>query len=357
MSQAIIGKVRPAYQGEYDETKTYSFMDRVFYNNNVYEAVTEPPVGTLPTDSSYWAILQERGLKGDKGDPGDSGSNGTKGLKGAAGDKGETGDMPSHSWAGTTLYIQNADGELDGGVDLKGPKGVQGLAGDVGPQPELSNDIDSEDKTKVASSYAVKLAYEYALSKEVPISDATDSDSSTTAASSKAVKEALAQALLMKLFLVGSIMPFSGSFGGTDSRYPIPAGSSEPDTSWVICDGVETNGIAVPDFRGRMIKGGSGTNNGEIGGAESHSHSVSATGGTTVSVAQLPKHTHTFSDFGIIKTSGTESSSGWAAFNYTTVTSGPGDYTTGSHSHAASTSSSMHNWPPCYTLSYIIKIA
>ena len=359
MSQEILGRVRPVYQGEYDETKTYSFMDRVFYNNNVYEALRSVSAGVLPTNAFYWCILQEKGLKGEKGDTGDPGYSGVKGAKGPQGPRGLDGDMPSHSWSGTILYIQNTDGSLDNGTNLKGPKGLKGLTGDEGNQVELSDAIDSTDKTKAASSYAVKLAYDYAISKETPISDAIDSDSSTTGASSKAVKNAADQSSLGQFFLIGSIMPFNGSFGGTDNRFPIPVGSTEPDTGWVLCDGVETNGITVPDLRSRFIRGGNGTNTGNPGGSDTHSHSMPATGATTVSVAQLPSHAH---NVGSQTRGGSYSAGGESmADRYTlkgySANTGVGSYTSGSHSHSASTSSSYHTWPPCYTLAFIMKIA
>ena len=357
MSQEILGRVRPVYQGEYDETKTYSFMDRVFYNNNVYEALRSVSAGVLPTNTFYWCILQEKGLKGEKGDTGDPGHSGVKGAKGPQGPRGLDGDMPSHSWSGTTLYIQNTDGSLDNGTNLKGPKGLKGLTGDEGNQVELSDAIDSTDKTKAASSYAVKLAYDYAISKETPISDAIDSDSSTTGASSKAVKEAAEQSSLGQFFLIGSIMPFNGSFGGTDNRFPIPVGSTEPDTGWVLCDGIETNGIAVPDLRSRFIRGGNGTNTGNSGGSDTHSHSMPATGATTVSVAQMPSHLHTVVEDVRNVCASTSSSSDSSLPPLSTVTTGVGSYTSGSHSHSASTSSSYHTWPPCYTLAFIMKIA
>ena len=358
MSQEILGRVRPVYQGEYDETKTYSFMDRVFYNSNVYEAITDTPAGIVPTNTSYWWKIQEKGLKGEKGETGNQGYNGAKGEQGLRGEKGPTGDMPSHSWAGTVLYIQNADGDLDFGTDLKGPKGIKGITGDEGNQVELSDAIDSTDKTKAASSYAVKLAYDYAISKETPISDAIDSDSSTTGASSKAVKNAVEQSSLGQFFLIGSIMPFNGSFGGTDNRFPIPIGSSEPDTNWVICDGVTTNGIAVPNLQSKFIKGGSGSNQKTTGGAVSHSHTVYSTGTTTLSVSQMPSHNHSYEDNTKEQRtcSCTEScnSKNQHCWEYP-QTSSSGDST--AHSHGQSTSASINHWPPCYTLSYIMKIA
>lgn len=42
---------------------------------------------------------------------------------------------------------------------------------------------------------------------------------------------------------IGGILPFSGTFGGTGNRFPIPLGSSEPLLSFCLCDGTTTNGL------------------------------------------------------------------------------------------------------------------
>ncbi len=333
MSYKIIGKVHPYYIGEYDKTKAYSYMERVLYNNNVYEALKTVPMGIPPTSTSYWYMLQDKGLKGDKG---------------------TVGDLPDHSWLDTTLYFQNTGGELDGGTNLKGLKGVKGETGDEGDQVELSDAINSTDTTKVASSYALNVAYDYATNKETPISDAIDGESSTTGASSKAIKIAIAQKS-GDFFLIGSIMPFYGSFGGTDNRYPIPLGETDPDTNWVMCDGITTNGIEVPDLRDRFIKGGNGSNQKVIGGANYHTHTVGATDATTISVEQLPAHTHE-----IVAGYHNKVNSGRSYYAQTTKatkTTDSGTYASGSHSHAASTAAGHHSYPPCYTMYFIMKIA
>lgn len=93
---------------------------------------------------------------------------------------------------------------------------------------------------------------------------------------------------------IGGILPFSGTFGGTGNRFPIPLGGSAPLTNWCLCDGVTTNGKPVPDLRDRMIMGAGTTyKTGSKGGAATHLHTVSGTvGATTLTVAQLAKHDH-----------------------------------------------------------------
>ena len=40
--------------------------------------------------------------------------------------------------------------------------------------------------------------------------------------------------VLVSAVLPGTVVAFAGSFGGAGNRHPIPLGSSEPDTSWVL---------------------------------------------------------------------------------------------------------------------------
>lgn len=152
----------------------------------------------------------------------------------------------------------------------------------------------------------------------------------------------------------GGIMPFSGSFGGPGNRHPIPLGGSEPDTGWVLCDGgSDGKGGTVPDLRGRMIMGVSDAYKaGSTGGSANHSHSLSGTvGDTTLTVAQMPSHTHKFSK-------GTYGSNAEATGNSSSKQTT--DATGGSqpHSHTLSgASEEASSLPPYYTLAYIMRCA
>lgn len=57
----------------------------------------------------------------------------------------------------------------------------------------------------------------------------------------------------MPVALAGKVTFFSGKFGGSDGRRPIDAKTKTPNENYVLCDGIETNGIAIPDLRGLMI--------------------------------------------------------------------------------------------------------
>lgn len=51
-------------RGEYDPTQQYQVNNHVYYNNNVYFCIKEPPIGTDPTNTEYWLYL---GLFGQNG--------------------------------------------------------------------------------------------------------------------------------------------------------------------------------------------------------------------------------------------------------------------------------------------------
>ena len=93
---------------------------------------------------------------------------------------------------------------------------------------------------------------------------------------------------------IGGVLSFTGTFGGTGNRFPIPLGSSTPLTNWCLCDGTTTNGLPVPDLRGLFIRGASDSEPaGSTGGSASHTHSLSGTvGDTTLTVEQIAGHTH-----------------------------------------------------------------
>ena len=158
---------------------------------------------------------------------------------------------------------------------------------------------------------------------------------------------------------VGGILAFSGTFGGEGNRFPIPLGEDAPDMHWCLCDGTTTNGLPVPDLRGRMIRGASDSvPAGSTGGSEKHSHSLSGTvGETTLSVEQMPSHTH-----------GYRKVTSWNGWNGTNDGNDckppkdgqPTDATGGSqpHTHTLSGASGEAKiLPPYYALSFVMRCA
>ena len=165
--------------------------------------------------------------------------------------------------------------------------------------------------------------------------------------------------VLVSAVLPGTVVAFAGSFGGEGNRHPIPLGSSEPDTSWVLCDGgSDGKGGTVPNLLGRMILGASDTYKaGSTGGSEKHSHGLSGTvGATTITGEQLAIHHHPMKKFVFTAYS--------AGINQTYAENGDTDTTTllagGSqpHTHSLSgASGEASGLPPYYALAYIMRTA
>ena len=146
------------------------------------------------------------------------------------------------------------------------------------------------------------------------------------------------------------------TFGGSDGRRAIMPGETEAREDWILCDGgSDGKGGTVPDLRGRMIMGASDEHEaGSTGGSETHSHSISGTvGSTTLSVAQMPSHTHTFNKgtYGDIAEAKGSANSGKQATDAT------GSSQAHTHSLSGAKSGSASNLPPYYALSYIMRIA
>ena len=157
--------------------------------------------------------------------------------------------------------------------------------------------------------------------------------------------------------LIGGVMPFTGTFGGTGNRFPIPLGSSTPLTNWCLCDGTTTNGLPVPDLRGLFIRGASDSvPAGSTGGSETHSHSLSGTvGETTLSVDQIANHTHVINSDMTYRDAANIAS---RCLSY--IVNRQSKATGGSqpHTHALSgESGSANSLPPYYALALIMRIA
>lgn len=150
--------------------------------------------------------------------------------------------------------------------------------------------------------------------------------------------------VLVSAVLPGTVVAFAGSFGGEGNRHPIPLGSSEPDTSWVLCDGgSDGKGGTVPNLLGRMILGASDAHPaGSTGGSETHSHSLSGTvGATTLSVEQMPQHAHDANEAAYDQGGGRFTGGGDTGASLTTLSTGGSQSHTHSLSGASGEASSL----------------
>ncbi len=100
----------------------------------------------------------------------------------------------------------------------------------------------------------------------------------------------------MPVALAGKVTFFSGEFGGSDGRRPIDAKTKTPNEDYVLCDGIETNGIAIPDLRGLMIVCTSDDHPmGETGGSDTATFTMEGTiGDCTLTIEQMPTHAHNY---------------------------------------------------------------
>ncbi|MDY2667146.1 hypothetical protein [Desulfovibrio sp.] len=160
---------------------------------------------------------------------------------------------------------------------------------------------------------------------------------------------------------VGIPIPVVGvKFGGSDGRRAIMPGESKARENWIICDGgSDGKGGTVPDLRGRMIRGASDSvPAGSTGGSETHSHSISGTvGETTLTVEQMPSHTH-------LESVTDKNSNGLYQSDSSGPRMGPREGTTGatggsqSHTHSLSgvKSGAASSLPPYYAGHYVIRV-
>lgn len=158
-------------------------------------------------------------------------------------------------------------------------------------------------------------------------------------------------------FLHGGIVMFSGAFGGDQGRNPIPRGSTEPDTRWVMCDGgSDGKGGFVPDLRGRFIFGVDKDHEINTKGGSSKASVSGTVGETTLTAEQMPSHNHaTAVRSGIYWN---EDSGHGATFWF--CNDGRTGNTGGSKPHTHSLTDAeieVDAMPPYYALAYIMKVA
>lgn len=83
----VVGGLVP--KGVYAGGTSYSVGDSVSYNGSSYVCILAS-TGNLPTDTTYWQVLANKGDTGAKGDTGDTGPTGPAGADGADGADGLT---------------------------------------------------------------------------------------------------------------------------------------------------------------------------------------------------------------------------------------------------------------------------
>lgn len=224
----------------------------------------------------------------------------------------------------------------------------------TGPAGELT--VDTTKKTVVVQDGSTKGGNPVALEKRKIVSSASflkvNSAASGTLAQDNTLNwdmegflDSLATyvGVLPDFAMPGVVVAFSGQFGGEGNRYPIPEDTGVPDTNWVLCDGVTTDGVEVPDLRDKFI----------IGAGPSHAAGTTGgsftTDGHTLTVDELAAHSHKMSG-SIIKYAGGTASVYSPDGNGYTITSDTVLSAGGSQPHS-------HTYkPPYYALAFIKQI-
>ena len=161
--------------------------------------------------------------------------------------------------------------------------------------------------------------------------------------------------------LVGTIVPFSGDMEGP---HPIDPVTRQVDTGYALCDGktyfsASLGGmIETPDLRDRFIMGSGGQFlPGQTGGEEASEHEVEISP-TTLTIGQIPSHTHTIGHTGLGRSVerftcvGESSNRSYGHFT-TSLATGGGE----SHSHSGSfTLTKKDKLTPYLALCYLVKI-
>lgn len=159
----------------------------------------------------------------------------------------------------------------------------------------------------------------------------------------------------MPVALAGKVTFFSGEFGGSDGRRPIDAKTKTPNEDYVLCDGIETNGIPIPDLRGLMIVCTSDDHPmGETGGSDTATFTMEGTvGDCTLTIEQMPRHTHSNETYGDLVGAG-QGQVQWYATRQSTT-----GFTGGSQPHThpiEGTVSVERSLPPYYALAAVMYI-
>ncbi len=152
------------------------------------------------------------------------------------------------------------------------------------------------------------------------------------------------------VFIKGMILPFSGTFSGI---YPIDPATKKGNTAWQLCDG--TNG--TPNLYDRFIIGAGKTYAAKAtGGVLTHTHTLSGNvGATTLTVAQMPKHSHNIGPNYNTNASGAALRlSGNATRDSSVLTAAVGGGGSHTHSLTSGASTAASNLPPYFALAYIM---
>ena len=68
MAKQSLGRVSILFKGTYDSLTTYNKLDIVEYQGSSYECKNNNTVGIIPTNTTYWNLVAQKGATGDTPD-------------------------------------------------------------------------------------------------------------------------------------------------------------------------------------------------------------------------------------------------------------------------------------------------
>ena len=149
------------------------------------------------------------------------------------------------------------------------------------------------------------------------------------------------------------------TFGGSDGRRAIMPGEAAAREDWILCDGGnDGKGGTMPNLAGRTLLGADASHvAGTIGGSGSHSHTVvGSAGNSTLSVAQLASHNHSYTSYYSTNSEGYDYDRS-GAYSYTTGGTTGSTGSNAAHTHTLSaTASSASNFMPFCALHFVMRV-
>ncbi len=142
-------------KGAYDNSTDYGVGDSVDYQGSSYVMHTNAGAGTLPTDTTKWQVLANKGNTGATGSAGGTGPQGDPGDDGEAATI-EVGNVTTGA-AGTSATVTNVGTAQEAVFDFVIPRGNTGTTGGTGPQGP-QGDPGSDGETSIAQAIAFSIA-------------------------------------------------------------------------------------------------------------------------------------------------------------------------------------------------------
>lgn len=212
MAEQVLGRVLMNFAGDYDETKSYVYLDSVLYQGSTYVCRVDAQ-GVLPTDTSHWQLLARAGADGDA-------SSAVSAASDAKSQAQQAYDLASDTAATVKKMVSSASSSASSSA-----------TSDSSAEPAVVDSIDTKnvDKNKMPADYSDGIFYEQKLATSVDInrSDyASDAQSGTTGI------------LTTKAITVDKKKLARQRFELLDNDYPLTLERNGADSSWNDWHGV-----------------------------------------------------------------------------------------------------------------------